>query len=298
MATLTTLDDTNALSIEALLEALAALRADDGGAAAETSSPEVFSLPGTMSVGRPRDVVNLDGDDFLQLEQATIAFAFTADTTRGTQGLFSRDASGYSGDGNHMSVYIQNGVLTVRLQHDEENTFLTYGGILANQEYAIGVTFDGTRAQLVVDDTVVDTGETGMTWATSPEDIQIGALGWRAASGDDQITRVFDGEIRDVAIIDRVLTNDDVNALNPGNTTPPLSPSPNLRLRLTPRLLRSPVPNLRQHQSPRPRPNLRLSRSPRRHPNLSRSQTRIRQVGRRRYLNCPKRFPSAARKMS
>ena len=173
--------------------------------------------------------MNIDGDGFLQLEAATICFAFTADGVRGTQGLFSRDASGYSGDGNHLSMYIKDGKLTVRLQNDNKDEYLSFGGIKAGQEYAVGLTFDGTTAQLIVDGSVVDTAQTGMTWATSPEDIQIGALGWRSKSGDDQITKLFDGEIRDVAIFDSVLTTDEMHALgetSAGAAEPEPAPEP------------------------------------------------------------------------
>ena len=109
----------------------------NGGMDTATVNVEVSSLPDhgarsftarITSAAISGDVINLAHDDAFEVDQATIAFSFTADSVGGKQGLISKDARGYSGDGNHVSVYIHKGVLKARFQDGQSDTTLKFGG--------------------------------------------------------------------------------------------------------------------------------------------------------------------------
>jgi hypothetical protein len=170
-------------------------------------------------------VVNMPGEDLLQLQETTIVFSFKADKVSGRQGLFSRDASGFAGDGNHLSIFIQNGVLTTRMQDGDSEIRLTGAQkVTADTEYHVAVTFGDGFGTMMVNGEIVAVGGSDLTWATSPEAIQIGALGWNSKTGADGYSLPFNGEISDVAIYDKILDTDQVTTLM--NAESPVAPQP------------------------------------------------------------------------
>ena len=186
----------------------------------------VFDLPGVQSFsGSNGDVINLPPAANLNIAEATIAFSFTADTVNSTQGLFTKDASGFAGGGNHLAIYIQNGTLTARFQDGTASTMLTQGGLAAGQEYEIAATFGANGIELYVDGVLVgsDTGHI-MSWTGNQEYLQIGGLGWGSQTGQSNFTNPFSGQIADVQIYDQVLDATQIAELAstavPGNTSP------------------------------------------------------------------------------
>jgi len=191
----------------------------------EPSAPAVvYELSGKTAFDARDSVINLPGDDFLQLEETTITLAFTADNLDTRQGLLSRDAANYSGDGNHLSIYIEGDALKVRMQDGEKDLVLTHKGVQPGTEYHVGVSFGDGEGRLLVNGEVADSGQTDLTWATSPEHIQIGALGWGSQTGTGSYKHVLDGEIRDLAIYDKILSEADVAAV--AATVAPQDPQP------------------------------------------------------------------------
>jgi hypothetical protein len=85
------------------------------------------------------------------MEETTLAFTFNLDHVNGMQGLFSRDARSYDGDGKHLSIYVQNGTLTVRMQDGESQRFLYANGITAGQDHHLALSFGDGTGTLYVD---------------------------------------------------------------------------------------------------------------------------------------------------
>ncbi len=188
-----------------------------------TAISPIFALLDTLFLSSRADVVNIEPDGIPTLQQGTVALAFTADSARGRQGLLSHDARNHSGDGNHMSITVENGTLVARLQWEGEvnslnqggiyDQELTFGGIDAGTEYHVAVTFDGSNAQLVVNGEVVDQGESGFIWTTGEQWTQVGAYGGSSRTGQSDFSDIFEGSISDVAIFDQVLSDADLVSL-------------------------------------------------------------------------------------
>ena len=196
-----------------------------GGGSTPASGSPIYSLAGSRDIGENSNVVNIDGDGFAQVHSATIALSFNADWVSGRSGLLSRDAAEMSGDGNHLSLYIHNGILNAILQDGDSKTILSHGGIQAGQDYHVALSFGDGEARLAVDGAVVDSGQTDISWATSNEFMQIGALGWRSDSGDGDFSNVFHGSIADVAVYDGAMNDNQLVGLTSGDFTPePTSP--------------------------------------------------------------------------
>ena len=179
------------------------IRVEDAGdePSAPTDPDALFTLSESVAISGARDVVNVDGSGFLQLSEGTISLSFNADTTSGTRGIFSRDAEYFSGDGNHFSAYIENGTLKGRVQAGGEQVVLSTNGISANRDYHLAYRFDESFVEMYVNGRLVDRSESvSMDWANSNEFVQIGALGWASAPGDDSFDSVFDGNISDLSV--------------------------------------------------------------------------------------------------
>ena len=206
---------------------------DDGNGGTDTATVSistfptpVFDLPGDQTFsGSTGDVINLPPAANLEVAEATIAFAFTANSVNSTQGLFTKDATGFAGGGNHLAIYIENGTLTARFQDGTTSTFLTFGGLAAGQEYEVAATFGANGIQLYVDGVLVgsDAGHI-MTWTGNQEFLQVGGLGWGSQTGQDTFTNPFAGQIADVQVYGQVLNAAQIAELAfssvPGNISP------------------------------------------------------------------------------
>ena len=173
----------------------------------DLSGPHQFS-------GGSGDVINLPHDATYETSEATIAFSFAADSVSGKQGLLSKDARGYSGDGNHVSIYIHKGVLKARFQDGQSDTTLVYGGLKSGQEYEVAATFGPSGVQLYVDGELVGSNSGHVTsWSGNHEYLQIGALGWASRTEDDSYRLPFAGEISDIQIYNEVLDETQIDVL-------------------------------------------------------------------------------------
>ena len=69
--------------------------------------------------------------------------------------MITKDAGGYDGGGNHLAIYVDNGILRARFQDGLIDSFLTYGGLNAGQEYHVAATFGPNGVELYVDGVLV-----------------------------------------------------------------------------------------------------------------------------------------------
>jgi Ca2+-binding RTX toxin-like protein len=158
-------------------------------------------------------------DDFL-LDNGTLQLSFNADDVSGSQGLFSKDSSGYD-TGGHFSVYLDGSTLSVRLQSASGDYNLSSSGIQAGQWYNVAVSFGDDGMKLFVNGSEADTDPyTGGLGTTSGgtgnyEPITIGAATW----GSDNLTTSgwdspFAGSIDEVALFGSQLSGAQVQSLH------------------------------------------------------------------------------------
>ena len=178
----------------------------------------VFDLTGTHEFrGGDGDVINLAHQDVFEVDQATVAFSFTADRVSGKNGLLSKDASGYSGGGNHLAIYIEDGVLKARFQDGQSDSVLIFGGVKTGREYDVAATFGPDGVKLYVDGELAGSNSgLIMSWEGNQEYLQIGGLGWASKTGADDFRHPFDGRISDVEIYDQALEAPQVELLANG----------------------------------------------------------------------------------
>ncbi len=102
-----------------------------------------------------------------------------ADVTR-RQGLISKDATNY-GTSGHLTAYLEDGRLIIRLQGDSTYT-VEAPGLSANQGYDVRFLFGSSGMKLCVNDTLVDAddypGGIGMNY----ESLVIGANAWASSN--------------------------------------------------------------------------------------------------------------------
>ena len=201
----------------------------DSGADAPPLPGPIYAASGSISIANADDVVTLPDDDTLDTDAATIAFGFTAEATKKTQGLFSRDAMNTRGDGNHLTVYLSGHEVHARFQTKEGEVTLSSDKIEAGEAYRVAVTFGDGTVSLWLDGEEVESAPLDLTWETSPEAAQIGAPGWLSDTGEDDFDarRLFKGEITDFAIYGDVLSTAQIASLPAdGATVVPAAPAP------------------------------------------------------------------------
>lgn len=174
----------------------------------------IFSMEGDNEFfGFINDIVNEEHRSAYEISEGTISFSFNADSVSGRQGLLSKDASGYSGGGDHFSAWISKGTLYVRFQDGEKDAIFTAENIKANQEYEITAYFEQGEVGMYLDGELVGTAALTMDWTDNTEYLQVGGLGWASNTGDDAVRHAFDGTISDVAIFDEVFTPQEVDLI-------------------------------------------------------------------------------------
>ncbi|MHA2328513.1 MAG: LamG domain-containing protein, partial [Candidatus Hodarchaeales archaeon] len=175
--------------------------------------PETLSFSGTS-------YEEIAHEDAFLIDDGTVAFWFDATNVNAVQGLFSKDSTGYD-TGGHLSISIESGRIDVRLQSTTGDNYLqTTTTLNPNNPYHIALIFgsDGMKLYLNGDleDTNPYTGGLGTTSGGSGnfEPIVIGAASWNS---DDlvatPVTYYFSGEIKDVRVYNKILTEAEIAAL-------------------------------------------------------------------------------------
>ncbi|MBS0126729.1 Ig-like domain-containing protein [Thetidibacter halocola] len=184
----------------------------------------VFDLPGARSFdGSAAAVLELPHDAIYALAEGTIAFAFTAADTNGAQGLFTKDASGFAGGGNHFALYLDGTVLTARFQDGAASETVKVNGIEANREYEVAVTFDAGGGTVWLDGVAVATSALVMDWSGggNVEYIQWGGRGWGSQTGQPGFDAPFEGTISDMQVYDTALDATQIAELAGGGVNQP-----------------------------------------------------------------------------
>ncbi|MEN1704526.1 MAG: LamG-like jellyroll fold domain-containing protein, partial [Planctomycetota bacterium] len=173
----------------------------EGQAKASDTDGRVASFDGSG------DYIVIDHTDDMLLENGSIELRFNADDASPRQGLFSKDSNGYD-EGGHVTVWVNNGRIEVRVQSAEESYELKSGQVVESGEWTdVAVHFGEGGLQLFVDGQLADsdpyTGGLGSNsgGTGNAEPIVIGASQWKSGDGvADRIDHEFAGMIADVAV--------------------------------------------------------------------------------------------------
>ncbi|MEM9341974.1 MAG: LamG-like jellyroll fold domain-containing protein [Pseudomonadota bacterium] len=191
-------------------------------APAEASLSDVLlDLSGeTLFDGRKSSVIELVGDDEMNVNAATVRFTFNADDLVGRQGLFSKDAAGYTAGDGHMSIWLDRGTLNVRFQADDGEQTFKLGNISAKTDYDVVASFGDGKVIALVDGNVIGEASSEMSWTGNGNHLQLGGLGWASKEDAAGYADAFSGKIEDVTVTNGYMTEKSDAIVVPG---PPAS---------------------------------------------------------------------------
>jgi len=176
----------------------------------------VYDAPGEMVFnGTASTVLEVPHEQAFEVQEGTVAFAFTPADISGNQGLFAKDAAGFAGGGNHLVMYLQGGMLKVRAQDGSTSAFLRFEGIQAGTEYEVALTFGASGIELWIDGVSVDSASLIMDWSNggNVQVTQWGGRGWGSASEATGFDAPYNGVISDKQIYGQVLDASQIAAL-------------------------------------------------------------------------------------
>ncbi|MGE0755787.1 MAG: LamG domain-containing protein [Pirellulaceae bacterium] len=178
----------------------------------------------SVTVDAGAGAVELPHTSALQLANGTITLDFVADSVSGRRTLFSKDARGY-GAGGHLSAFVVDGRLEVRLQNLTETFTLQseYGSVLPGEDYHLAITFGAGGFQLFLDGEAVATRtDVRLGLENNLENLVIGANTWsRDTRNPTWTSDYFDGTIDDFTIYGRALNRFEIAYLAPADPAEP-----------------------------------------------------------------------------
>ena len=180
----------------------------------------VFSVAGSSSFDGRDDRMVIDHDLALDLDRGTVAWHFKADDLSGAQGLLSKDSSGYDA-GGHLSVWLQDDQVVVRLQSEDASHELrsTRGSVQAGEETHAAVSFGADGLKLYLDGELAASDDYRGGLQGNEEPLVVGARAWQ--SGDrtaDNLDAFFQGTIGPIEVYGRALASAELEALVTGSS--------------------------------------------------------------------------------
>ncbi|MEL6954687.1 MAG: LamG-like jellyroll fold domain-containing protein, partial [Pseudomonadota bacterium] len=175
-------------------------------------APEVLLSDDGGMFGGDDQPIEIPHDAAQAVAEGTWAMSFTAYNPGNAQkqALFSKDHSGFE-TGGHLTAYIEgNGMLKVRFQSEDDQKFLFDSGVRieAGEEYHLAFTFDADEIKLYLNGELVDS-DTGFAdgMTGNEEDLVLGASTRTRKGEDDNLEWHFDGEIENVLLLDRPISD-------------------------------------------------------------------------------------------
>jgi Ca2+-binding RTX toxin-like protein len=167
---------------------------------------------------RRGEYVAVAHDEAFELAEGTVQLWFKADCTCGRQALFAKDHCGY-GDGGHLSIFVVNGKLEVRLQSERRSyTIKTRKLIQRCSWHHLAFSFGPEGMKLYVDGDLVGVNAYSGGLEGNREPIVMGGTNWanRKGSGDLsklKISHRFSGRMDEVAIYGQQLGPEQIRQL-------------------------------------------------------------------------------------
>jgi hypothetical protein len=185
-----------------------------------------LTAPGAIQCDRGRSIT-FDGDhdcvvvrhnNELLLNQGTVACWFRADDVNRSQGILSKDASGF-GDGGHLTMSLDDGKIVVRLQSTTES-YEVRGAATTNRWTHVAFMFGNEGMRLFVNGELTDSnayaGGLGESSGGSGnhEPLVFGASTMTSqAASETPLEKYFVGELDEIAIFARQLTANEITEL-------------------------------------------------------------------------------------
>ena len=174
----------------------------------------------TSAVALNGGYVEIPHDDNLLLDQGSIQFWFNTDNVDKRQGLFSKDSRGYD-DGGHFSMFVDDGLVVVRLQSDDASfTVSSTVEVEASEWNQVTFNFGPNGMELFVNGQLAGTnryaGGLGESSGGSgnEEPIVLGANQWASSDGvANKLTNFFTGRVDEFAVYDAPLSGTQVSEL-------------------------------------------------------------------------------------
>ena len=178
------------------------------------------TVEGALAFSGYNDYIGVrHADDFL-IDNGTVALWFKADDVSNRGELFSKDSSGYD-TGGHLTIYVENSKLEVRLQSTGSSYEVDSDATLQDDTwYHAALSWGSEGMTLYLDGSEVDTdayaGGLGTTSGGTGnyEPLALGACTW--VSGNLTLTPIqyyFDGIIDDVRVYNQALDAAEITAL-------------------------------------------------------------------------------------
>ena len=199
---------------------------NDGIYAVDGKGKEQIALgvPGvtgdTSAVALSGGYVEIPHDDNMLLDQGSVQFWFNTDNVDKRQGLFSKDSRGYD-DGGHLSMFVDDGLVFVRLQSDDASfTVSSTVEVVASEWNQVAFNFGPDGMELFVNGQLAGTnryagGLGGSSGGSGNEEpIVLGANQW--ASGDgvaNKLSNFFTGRVDEFAVYETPLSGPQVSEL-------------------------------------------------------------------------------------
>jgi hypothetical protein len=155
------------------------------------------------------DYVEIPHDDNMLLESGTVAMWVKTDTISGEHAFFSKDSTNYD-TGGHLSMWVWDNAISVRLQSTSQSYWVDSSSISANTWYHVAFSWGSNGMKLFINGQLVDTNSyTGGIGTNSGgngnyEPIVLGASSWDSDNlSATPLCDYFKGYIDDVRIYDR-----------------------------------------------------------------------------------------------
>ncbi len=163
------------------------------------------------------DYILVPHDDKMLLDQGSISFWFRPDNRSATDGLVSKDSSGYD-TGGHMHIYMESRRVKVRQQSTGSSYNIQSGQVLQDDTwFHVVYTFGSGGMKLYVDGALVDSDSYAGGLGTSSggdgnyEPMVFGANTWNSGNlTHTSLNNYFDGVMDDIQIYNRALNADQV----------------------------------------------------------------------------------------
>jgi hypothetical protein len=161
--------------------------------------------------GKSSEYVAVAHDGKFELAEGMVQLWFKADQSSGRQGLLGKDAYGY-GKGGHLSIFLLNGRIEVRLQGEGKSYYIYTGRLVQKGSwYHLAFSFGSEGMKLYLDGVLVGANVYTGGLDGNGEPLVIGGTNWanRNDSGDlgkQKISHPFHGHIDEVAIFSLALT--------------------------------------------------------------------------------------------
>lgn len=147
--------------------------------------------------------------ELFALTNGAIAFEFTANNVKTRQGLFSKDHYQF-GEGGHISIYIEGGLVKARIQ-DREQSYELNAEVEKGQEYRLLTRFGVEGFTLYLNDVEVGSNPYQGGLVNNKEDAVLGALKWSSKVGtNNRIANSFQGSMQNLKIFNTQVAPTDI----------------------------------------------------------------------------------------